>query len=123
MISKFQEKRDAVFSCHSESSRNTFSERDRRNEPGNRFESSVHSAFRIADPANVGKSPLDGNKDHLLNQARYELVKKEHQVESLDKCIYELQQQAYARRLELENARYGYMNLEENNLDCKKNCL
>ena len=36
---------DAMFSCHSESSQNTFSERDRRNEPGNRFESSVHSVF------------------------------------------------------------------------------
>ena len=47
---------DAVFSCHSESSQNTFSERDRSDEPGNRFESCVHSVFRFADPANVGKS-------------------------------------------------------------------
>ena len=39
-------KPDAVFSsCHRESSQNTFSERDRSNEPGNRFESSVHSVF------------------------------------------------------------------------------
>ena len=35
----------AMFSCHSESSRNTVSERDRRHEPGNGFESSVHSVF------------------------------------------------------------------------------
>ena len=33
------EKLDAMFSCHSESSQNRFSERDRSNEPGNRFES------------------------------------------------------------------------------------
>ena len=32
-------KLDAMFSCHSESSQNRFSERDRSNEPGNRFES------------------------------------------------------------------------------------
>ena len=38
---------DAVFPCHSESSQNTFSERDRNNEPGNRFESSVHSVLKI----------------------------------------------------------------------------
>ena len=38
-------KPDAVFSCHSESSQNTFSGRDRSNEPGNRFEISVHSVF------------------------------------------------------------------------------
>ena len=77
-------KPDAVFSCHSESSQNTFSERDRSNEPGNRFESGVHSVFRFADPANVGKSLLDGNKDHLLDQARSEIMKQEHSVESLN---------------------------------------
>ena len=38
-------KLDAMFSCPSESSRNTFSERDRSNESGNRFESSVHYVF------------------------------------------------------------------------------
>ena len=38
-------KPDAVFSCQSESSPNTFSERDRSNEPENRVESSVHSVF------------------------------------------------------------------------------
>ena len=55
-------KPDAVFSCQSESSLNTFSERDRSNEPGNRVESSVHSVFKFADPANVGKSLLDTHK-------------------------------------------------------------
>ena len=62
-------KPDAVFSRHSESSQNTFSRRDRSNELGNRFESSVHSV-----------SLHDGNKDHLLNQARSELMKQEHQI-------------------------------------------
>ena len=52
-------KPDAVFSCHSESSQNTFSERDRSNESGNSFESSVHPVFRFADTANIGKSLLD----------------------------------------------------------------
>ena len=58
----------AVFSCLNESSQNTFSERDRSNEPGNRFESSVHSVFRFADPASVGKSLLDGNIISLSRQ-------------------------------------------------------
>ena len=52
------------------SSQNTFSEIDRSNdrssEEGNRFESGVHFVFEFADPANVGKSLLDGNKDHLF---------------------------------------------------------
>ena len=42
------------------------------------FESSVHSVLGFADPTNVGKSLLDGNKDHLLNQARSEITKQEH---------------------------------------------
>ena len=79
-----------VFSCHSESSQNTFSERERSNEPGNRFESGVHSVLRIAGPAKVAKSLLGGNKDHLLNQARSERMKQEHQVGSLNYCIDEL---------------------------------
>ena len=67
-----------------------------------------HSVFRFTDPANVGKSLLDGNKDDLLNQARSVLMKQEHQVESLNNCIDELQQQPYAQRLELEDAHHGY---------------
>ena len=102
-------KRDAVFSCHSESSQNTFSERDRSNEPGNHFESGVHSVFRFADPSNVGKSLLDGNKDHLPNQARSELMRQEHQVGFLFHCISELQQHACAQRLEIEDAHRGYI--------------
>ena len=84
----------------------TLSERDRSNELGNRFESSVHSVFSFADLTNVGKPLLDGNKNHLLNQARSENMKQEHQVESLKSCIDELQQQACAQRLEIH---HGYI--------------
>ena len=36
-----------------------------------------------------------------------ELMKQEHKVESLNNCINELQQQAYAQRLDMENAHHG----------------
>ena len=37
-------------------------------------------------------------------------MKQEHKVESLNNCIDELQQQAYAqRRLELDDAHHGYV--------------
>ena len=52
---------------------------------------------------------LMGNKDHLLNQARSELMKQECQVGSLNNCINELRQQAYAQKLELEDAHHGYV--------------
>ena len=67
------------------------------------------SIFRDANPANVAKSLLEGNRDHLLTQPRSELMKQEHKVESLNNCIYELQQQAYVQRLDLENAHHGYV--------------
>ena len=88
-----QGRRDAMFASGSE-------------EPGNQFKSSV---FKHADPSNLGKSLLEGNKDDLFHQARSDLMKQEHQVGSLNDCISELQQQAYARRLELQDAQHGYI--------------
>ena len=73
-------------------------------EPRNQFKSSV---FKNADPSNLGRSLLEGNKDHLLSQATVETMKQEHQVESLNYCISDLQQQTYAQRLELQDAQHG----------------
>ena len=36
-------------------------------------------------------------------------MKQEHQVESLNNCISELQQQVHAQRLELQDAQRGYI--------------
>ena len=57
-------------------------------EHGNLIRSSV---FRNANPSNLRESLLESNKDHLLNQARSDLAKQEVHVESLEKCIGELQ--------------------------------
>ena len=78
----------------------------RSEEPGNQLKSSV---FKNADPSNLGRSRLEGNKDHWLSHARSELMKQEHQVESLNNCISELQQQTYAQRLELQVAQHGFI--------------
>ena len=78
----------------------------RREEPEDQLKSSVS---KNADPSNLGKSLLEGNKDHLLSQERSEIMKQEHQVESLNNCISELQQQTYAQRLELQDAQRGYI--------------
>ena len=64
-------------------------------EQGNLIRSSV---FRNADPSNLGGSLLEGNKDHLLNQAQ------ELHVESLNECIGELQRQTEEQRLALQYA-------------------
>ena len=70
-------------------------------EHGNLIRSSV---FRNASPSN-----LRGNKDHLLNQARSDLAKQELHVESLNKCIGELQRQTEEQRLALQDAQYGFV--------------
>ena len=59
-------------------------------EQGNLIRSSV---FRKVIPSNLRGSLLQGNKDHLLNQARSDLAKQELHVESLNECISELQRQ------------------------------
>ena len=44
----------------------------------------------------------------IFKQARSELVRQEHQVGSLNSCIHEFQQQAYAQGLELRDAHHGH---------------
>ena len=78
----------------------------RSNEPGNQFENSI---FKFADPSNLGRSLLEDNKDHLLNLTRSELMKQEHQVGSVNNCISELKQQAYAQGLELQDKNFEQM--------------
>ena len=75
-------------------------------EHGNLIRSSV---FRNANPSNLRGSLLEGNKDHVLNQARSDLAKQELHVESLNKCIGELQRQKEEQRLALQDAQYGFV--------------
>ena len=75
-------------------------------EQGNLIRSSV---FRNANPSNLRGSLLEGNKDHLLNQAKSDLAKQELHVESLNKCIGELHRQREAQRLASQDAQYGFV--------------
>ena len=95
----------ALFSRQSRLNQDAFSEREQLVDVVRCNE----SISRDADPANVVKCLLDGNRDHLLTQARSELMKQEHKVKCLNSCISELLQQAHARRLDLENAHQGYV--------------
>ena len=73
-------------------------------EQGNLIRGSV---FRNANPSDLRGSLLEGNKDHLLNQARLDLAKQELHVESLNKYISEPQRQTEEQRLALQDAQYG----------------
>ena len=90
-------------------------------EPGNQFKSSV---FKKADPPNVRRSLLEGNKDHLLRQAKSELMRQEHQVGSLNNCISELQQHAYCSKIGITRPRNtDTLNLDENKFVYKEDYL
>ena len=65
--------------------------------------------FRNANPSNLRGSLREGNKEHLLNQATSDLAKQELHVESLNKCIGELQRQTEGQRLALQDAQYGFV--------------
>ena len=60
----------------------------KRNEQRNQTWSSV---FGNANVSNLSETPLESNKDHLLNRARTDLDRREIHVESLKKCINDLQ--------------------------------
>ena len=64
----------ALFSHQSRLNQDAFSEREQPVDVLGCDE----SISRGADPANVAKSLPEGNRDHLLTQARSELMKQEH---------------------------------------------
>ena len=72
---------------------------------GNLIRSSV---FRNANPSNLRGTLLEGDKDHLLNQARSDLLKQELHV-TLNKCIGELQRQTEEQRLASQDAQYRFV--------------
>ena len=66
--------------------------------------------FRNANPSTLRGSLLEGNQDHLLNQARSDLAKQNLHVESLHKCIGEQQQQqTEEQRLAQQDAQYRFV--------------
>ena len=99
----------AVFSSHNRLNRDTFSDRDEFSFRHQQVFGSNEPFIRFSNLANFAKSLLNGNRDHLLTEARSELMKQEYKVESLNTCISELQQQTYCQRLELEDAHLGYV--------------
>ena len=75
-------------------------------EQGNLIRSSV---FRNAGPSTLRGSLLEGNKDHLLNQARSDLAKQELRVESLIWASVNYNEKTEEQRLALQDAQYGFV--------------
>ena len=92
----------------------------KRDEQRNQMWSSV---FGNANLLNLSGTLLEGNRDHLLSQARSDLAKKELHVESLNECIGDLQKNERRRKTgHYRTYKTNLLNLVENKLDCKRNC-
>ena len=100
----------ALFSSKHWLNRETFSDREDFPSRHQQVFGSNEPFLRFSIPANSAKSLPDGNRDHLLAEARSELMKQEKKVESLSTCISELQ------RLPISDMK----NLEESDFDYKK---
>ena len=79
--------------------------------------------FRNANPSNFRGSLLEGNKDHLLKQARSDLAKQELDVESLNKCIVELQRKRTSKDTHYRAHNTDLLSQVENKFNCKKSYL
>ena len=97
--------------CNGETCCNTLTRKRRARKP-------LH-----ADPSNLERSLLEGNKDHLLSQDKTELMRQEHQVGSLNNWISELQQQGYGQRLELQDAQNGHTESRREQVRLQENYL
>ena len=59
--------------------------------------------------SNLSGTLLEGNKDHFLSQARSDLAKRELHVESLNKCVDDLQKLTEAQSRALQDAQNEFV--------------
>ena len=67
------------------------------------------SVFGNANVSNLSGTLLEGNKDHLLSQARSDLAQRELHVESLNKCIGDLQKRTEAQNRALQDVQNEFV--------------
>ena len=78
----------------------------KRNEQRNQMWSSL---FGNANLSNLSGSLLEGNKDHLLSQARSDLAQRELLVGSLNKCFSDLQKRTEAQNRALQDVQNEFV--------------
>ena len=82
----------------------------------------IRGSLRNANLSNLRGSLLEGNKDLLLNQARSDLVKQEHQVESISASV-NYKDKRKSRDWRWRTPIMDMLNFGENKFDFKKNYL
>ena len=65
--------------------------------------------FGNADVSNSSETLLEGKEDHLLNRARTDLARREIHVESLNKCIDDLQKRTEVQDRALQEVEHEFI--------------
>ena len=92
----------------------------KRNEQRNQMWSSV---FGNANLSNLSGTLLESNEDHLLSQARSDLAPRELHVESLNKCIGDLQKRTEAQSRALQDVQNEFVESRQEELLRKEKAL
>ena len=67
------------------------------------------SVFGNTNPSHLSGTLLEGNKDHLLNQATSNPARKESRVESLNKCIDDVQKRTEVQDTALQEVQNEFV--------------
>ena len=74
--------------------------------------------FRNASPSNLRGSLLEGNKDHLLNQARSDLAKQELHVESSTSASVNYNDKQNSKDWRYRTHNTDLLSPDENKINC-----
>ena len=77
--------------------------------------------FRFSDPEEAPRLVLEEQTDHLLAEAKSEILKQDCKVDLLNTCIRECQRQVHSNRLEMDYEIMGVKDLEKSRPDFMKN--
>ena len=92
---------EPVFSHKRTSSQETLSNREGISSGHQPVQGKDETLFRFSDPEEAARLVLE-QRDHLLADAKSEILKQECKVDSLNTSIRELQRQALSNRMEMD---------------------
>ena len=98
----------AVFSHKQQSSQETLSDRESISSGHQPVQGRDETFFGLSQLEEAARSVLEEQRDHLLAEAKSEILKQECKVDTLNTCIREFQRQAHSNRLEMDYVNYGY---------------
>ena len=84
------------------SSQETLSDREGISSGHQPVQGKGETFFRFFDLEEAARFVLEEQKDHLLAEAKSEILQQEREVDTLNTCIRELQRQAQSNRLEMD---------------------